>query len=150
MVQTDNILAIGSDHAGYPLKEFLKEKLIENNYRIEDFGTDSEESVDYPDIIHPLAKSINEGKIEKGIIICGSGNGVNMVANKYINIRAALCWSPEQVKLVRLHNDANILSLPGRFIDFMLAYKMVKLFLNTDFEGGRHKRRVDKISSMLK
>ena len=146
MDKENNILAIGCDHAGYPLKEFLKQKLTNDNYSIRDFGTDSEESVDYPDIIHPLAKSINDTKIEKGIIICGSGNGASMVANKYLNIRAALCWNLEQVELARLHNNANILSLPGRFVEFELAYKMVKLFLTTNFEGGRHKRRVDKIS----
>jgi len=148
MAEKDNILAIGSDHAGYTLKEFLKEKLLEENYKIEDFGTNSQESVDYPDIVHPLAESINGGKIERGIIICGSGNGVNMVANKYSNIRAALCWNTEQVELSRLHNDANIISIPGRFVEFDLAYKMVKLFLDTNFEGGRHKRRVDKISPL--
>jgi len=146
MDKTDNILGIGSDHAGFSLKQFLKEKLIKDNWNIEDFGTNSEDSIDYPDIIHPLAKIINEGKIKKGIIICGSGNGSAITANKYLNVRAALCWNLEQTELARLHNDANILSLPGRFIDFDLAYNMVKLFLSTDFEGGRHKRRVEKIS----
>lgn len=146
MNKTDNILGIGSDHAGFSLKQFLKEKLIKDNWNIEDFGTNSEDSIDYPDIIHPLAKILNEGKIKKGIIICGSGNGAAITANKYLNVRAALCWNLEQTELARLHNDANILSLPGRFIDFDLAYNMVKLFLSTDFEGGRHKRRVEKIS----
>lgn len=148
MVKENTIIAIGSDHAGYILKEFLKTKLSDDNYEFEDFGTDSEESVDYPDIIHPLAKKINEGIIKRGIIICGSGNGASMTANKYSNVRAAVCWSIEQAKLARLHNDANIISLPGRFIDFDDAYEMVKVFLTTGFEGGRHKRRVEKISKL--
>ena len=146
MSKKDNILAIGCDHAGYQLKEFLKEKLCEDNYEIKDFGAYSEESVDYPDIIHPLAKLINEKEIERGIIICGSGNGASITANKYINVRSALCWSVEQAELSRLHNEANILSLPARFIDLELAYNIVTKFLLTEFEGGRHKRRVDKIS----
>ena len=146
MAKKNKILAIGCDHAGYKLKEFLKEKLINENYIIKDFGTDSEESVDYPDIIHPLAKTINENKIERGIIICGSGNGASITANKYQYVRAALCWNMEQARLARLHNDANIISIPGRFVNFELAYKMVKMFLTTSFEGGRHKRRVEKIS----
>jgi len=142
-------LIIGSDHGGYKLKEFLKEKLIKKAYKIKDYGTNSENSVDYPDIIHPLSKSINSKEHEMGIIICGSGNGAQMTANKYSNVRAALCWNEEIAKLSRLHNDANIISLPGRFIDEETALKMVELFLNTEFEGGRHKKRVEKISKII-
>ncbi len=145
MYDKEKVLAIGSDHAGFKLKEFLKKKLIEKGYMVNDFGTDSEKSVDYPDIIHPLALSIEKGEIEKGIVICGSGNGAQMVANKHKNVRAALCWNSEQATLSRMHNDANIISLPARFIKNDVALDAVKLFLNTGFEGGRHKQRVEKI-----
>ena len=140
---------MASDHGGFEMKEFLKNKLIEAGYKIKDFGTHSEESVDYPDIIHPLAKAINNGEYKIGIIMCGSGNGAQIVANKYPNVRAGLCWNEEQTMLIRLHNNANILSLPGRFIPFDQAWKMVEIFLSTDFEGGRHVQRVDKISKIL-
>ncbi|MEJ2595964.1 MAG: ribose 5-phosphate isomerase B [bacterium] len=150
MVNNDNILVIGSDHGGFELKEYLKERLTEDRYKIKDFGTFSAESVDYPDIIHPLAKSINEGQYERGIILCGSGNGAQITANKYLHVRAALCWNEEQARLAREHNDANIISLPGRVLDFELAYRMVIIFLNTAFEGGRHARRVAKISDIIK
>lgn len=139
-------LAIGCDHAAIELKTFIKNSLEAEGYQLEDFGTNSTESVDYPDIIHPLASKIDKGEIEKGIIMCGSGNGVSMVANKYQGVRAALCWNSEQAKLTRMHNDANIISMPGRFIAFEEALKAVKLFLETDFEGGRHQKRVDKIA----
>jgi ribose 5-phosphate isomerase B len=142
-------IAIGSDHAGYQLKEFLKEYLISQNYLISDFGTHSEGTMDYPDTIHPLADAVNRNEIVKGVIICGSGNGVAMVANKYPNIRAAVCWNEEITKLARLHNDANIISLPARFISKEDALRFLKIFLNTDFEGGRHQRRVDKISKII-
>lgn len=140
-------IVIGADHAGYALKEFLKPKIKDLGYIIIDFGTDSENSVDYPDIIHPLASSIQKNKYQKGIIICGSGIGVSMVANKYPLVRAALCWNKEITKLSRMHNDANILAMPGRFIDFNEAFEMVKIFMSTAFEGGRHERRVKKIST---
>jgi len=149
MFKKNKVLIIGSDHGGYKLKEFLKEKLIKKGYKLKDYGTDSEKSIDYPDIIHPLSKSINNSEHEMGIIICGSGNGAQMTANKYPNVRAALCWNLEQTKLSRLHNDANIISLPGRFIDEETAFKMVEIFLNTEFEGGRHKKRVEKISKII-
>jgi ribose 5-phosphate isomerase B len=139
------IIPIASDHGGFEMKEFIKEQLIKEGYQVKDFGTFSNDSVDYPDFIHPLAREINEGTYKLGIIICGSGNGAQMVANKYPKVRAALCWSEEITRLARQHNDANILSLPGRFIEKELAAKMVKIFLNTGFEGGRHKIRVDKI-----
>jgi len=149
MWNKEKILALGSDHAGFPLKEFLAVKLNEAGYRIHDFGTYSVESTDYPDYAHLLGSGINKGEFERGIIMCGSGNGVNMVVNKYPGVRGALCWNPEQAKLTRQHNDANVLSLPARFIDFDEAWKAVELFLNTDFEGGRHQRRVDKVSQCL-
>lgn len=142
-------IAIGSDHAGYQLKEFLKEYLESNNYIVADFGTHSEDSMDYPDSIHPLAHALNVKEIEIGVIICGSGNGVAMVANKYPGVRAAVCWNEEITKLARLHNDANIISLPARFISMDQAMSFLKIFLNTDFEGGRHQRRVEKISRIL-
>jgi ribose 5-phosphate isomerase B len=120
--------------------------LLEEGYEIKDFGTYGNESVDYPDFIHPLAKEVNDGTYELGIIMCGSGNGAQMVANKYPHVRAALCWSEEIARLARLHNNANILALPGRFIEKELALKLVKIFLTTDFEAGRHLSRVNKIS----
>ncbi len=138
-------IAIACDHAGYSLKLKLKKKLEEMGYTLRDFGTNSEESVDYPDIIHPLAKEINDGHLLRGIIICGSGNGVAMTANKYPMVRAALCWTPEIARYARLHNNANILSLPARFITEANAFDIAKIFLTTGFENGRHGRRVDKI-----
>ena len=146
MFDKKHILAIGSDHGGYKLKQYIIKNLVADGYKIKDFGTNSEESVDYPDYIHPVAKSINNEEFIQGIIICGSGQGASMVANKYPKVRSALCWNKEQAKLSRQHNNANIIALPGRFIDFNNAVEMVKLFLNTDFEGGRHIRRIDKIS----
>lgn len=142
----DEIIPIACDHAGFEMKEFIRKKLLEDGFKVRDFGTNSPDNVDYPDFIHPLAKEINAGNYKFGIIICGSGNGAQMVANKYPNVRAALCWNEEIAKLARMHNNANILSLPGRFIDFELAYKMVRIFFSTDFEGGRHTGRVEKIS----
>jgi len=114
-------------------------------YRLKDYGTSGEESVDYPDYIHPLAADVDRGKLKAGIIICGSGQGASMVANKYPGVRAALCWDEKQAELSRLHNDANILSLPGRFVSQEPAIRIVLRFLNTDFEGGRHFVRVNKI-----
>lgn len=143
------ILALGSDHGGFELKEFLKNYLTEKGFEIIDFGTDSDKSVDYPDFAHPLAKAVNDNKFETGILVCGSGNGVNMVANKYPNIRAALCWNAEIAELARAHNNANILSLPGRFLSIEEATKIVDLFLSTSFEGNRHKIRIDKIKNNI-
>lgn len=140
---------IASDHAGFLLKNSIKEYLMnEMNIKdIQDFGTDSENSMDYPDVVHPLCKIIqDQSDKELGILICGSGNGVCMTANKYAHIRAALCWNVEIAELARKHNNANILCLPARFIDKNLAFKMVEKFLNTPFEGGRHENRVNKIS----
>lgn len=142
-------IAIGTDHAGYKLKEYLKEYLKSQQYTVVDFGTDSEESVDYPDFIHPVANAVNKNEIEKGIIICGSGNGAAMVANKYRKVRAAICWNEDVAKFARQHNDANIISLPARFINPEQGLKILEVFLSTDFEGGRHLRRVEKISQIL-
>jgi len=139
-------IAIGSDHAGFELKEFIKKYLIKNNYNIKDFGTYSTESVDYPDFAHAVANAIENKEFDLGILICGSGNGINMTANKHQGIRSALCWNSEIAKLARLHNDANIIVLPARFIDREEALECVKMFLNAPFEGGRHQKRVQKIS----
>ncbi|MBP6870651.1 MAG: RpiB/LacA/LacB family sugar-phosphate isomerase [Bacteroidales bacterium] len=140
------MIPIACDHGGYELKEFIKMNLLKDGYGIKDFGTDGPESVDYPDFIHPLAKGVNDGVYPLGIIICGSGNGAQMVANKYPNVRAALCWNEEIARLARLHNNANILSLPGRFVSKEEGWNMVKVFLETSFEGGRHQKRVEKIN----
>ena len=139
-----NIL-VSNDHAGVELKNAVKDLLESKGYVVENLGDNSGESVDYPDIIHPLAKEISQNKEKKGIIMCGTGNGVSMVANKYEGVRAGLCWSKEIASLIRKHNDANILSLPARFLSIKEALEIVEVFLETDFEGGRHERRVDKI-----
>ena len=149
MLDKKQILPIGSDHAGFNLKEFLIEQLTRKGYNFKDYGPFTDESVDYPDFIHPLAKAVNDGEFAFGIIMCGSGQGANMTANKYPKVRSALCWDVEQAKLSRQHNNANIIALPGRFIDFELATEIVEIFLSTDFEGGRHSRRVEKISKLL-
>ena len=139
-----NIL-VSNDHAGVELKNAVKKFLEERGCVVENLGDNSGESVDYPDIIHPLAKEISKNNDKKGIIMCGTGNGVSMVANKYEGVRAGLCWSKEIAELIRKHNDANVLSLPARFISTKEALEIVEIFLNTDFEGGRHERRVEKI-----
>ena len=149
MFDKQKILPIACDHGGYEIKEYLKQKLTGLGYKVKDLGTFSSESVDYPDYIHPLAKAVNDDEFNRGIILCGSGNGAQMTANKYPNIRAALCWTIEQAELSRQHNNANILSLPGRFVNKELAMEMALKFLNTEFEGGRHQRRVEKISQTL-
>ena len=139
------IIPMACDHAGFELKEFLKSSLIERGLEIKDFGTYTSDSVDYPDMIHPLAKEINEGVYPFGIIMCGSANGVSMVANKYPNVRCALCWQEEIAQLAKLHNNANIIALPARFISKEKALSIVDAYLNTEFEGGRHQKRVEKI-----
>jgi len=149
MFNKEEELPIASDHAGFEMKEFLKKSLEEKGFKLKDLGTYSADSVDYSDFIHPLARAVNNGTNTLGIIICGSGNGAQMVANKYPNVRAALCWNVELAELARMHNDANIISIPGRFIEQKLALEMALIFLNTDFEGGRHERRVRKISETL-
>ena len=139
-------IAIVSDHAGYFLKGKILSFLIKEKYDVKDFGCFSEEKVDYPDFGHPLAKAVSDGDYEFGISICGTGNGINMTVNKHPGIRGALCWNEEISRLARVHTDANICALPGRFISESEAYLIVKTFLDTSFEGGRHKIRVDKIS----
>lgn len=145
MAEKSKRVALGCDHAGFELKEIIINRLKDRGILFHDFGTFSTESTDYPDFAHAVAKSVNSGEFEKGILICGSGNGVSMTANKYPGVRAALCWNREIARLARLHNDANILSLPGRFIDPEVALSALDAFLETDFEGGRHQRRVEKI-----
>ncbi len=149
MFNKSNILPIACDHGAFKMKEYLIGKLKKNGYQIKDMGTYNTDSLDYPDMIHPLAKAINDDKYKFGLIMCGSGNGAQITANKYANVRAGLCWSVEQAKLTRMHNNANICSIPGRFIEFPIAWDILQTFLNTDFEGGRHIRRVEKISELL-
>lgn len=138
-------IAIGCDHAGYELKQELKSSGMLDDYEVIDFGTNSEESTDYPDFAHPTASAVENGACALGILICGSGNGVAMAANKHSGIRAALCWNEELAALARQHNDANMLCLPSRFIETDLAKKIVTSFFSAQFEGGRHQRRVNKI-----
>ncbi|MFZ8960415.1 MAG: ribose 5-phosphate isomerase B [Flavobacteriaceae bacterium] len=138
-------ISIGNDHAGPEYKKEIVAFLKKEGHTVHNYGTDSTASVDYADFIHPVAKDVTEGNATRGIIICGSGNGAAMTANKHQKIRAALCWNEEIVRLAREHNDANILSLPARFISLPQALKMVETFLNTPFEGGRHQTRINKI-----
>ena len=140
--------SIGNDHAGVDYKEAIVSYLTSKGHEVLNHGTDSEDSVDYPDFIHPVAQDVSSKKAGLGIIICGSGNGASMTANKYQHIRSALCWSKEIVALARQHNNANILSLPARFISIPQAISMVEVYINTDFEGGRHQNRIDKIPCM--
>ncbi|MBR3959492.1 MAG: ribose 5-phosphate isomerase B [Bacteroidales bacterium] len=144
----NEIIPIASDHAGFELKEKVIKFLSSKNIDTKDFGTYSSDSVDYPDFAHKVGSAINKGEYKRGIVICGSGNGVQMTVNKYPGVRCALCWNEEIASLARQHNDANILSLPARFIPEELALKIVDIFLNTDFEGGRHQRRVEKINKL--
>ncbi|MBI4944766.1 MAG: ribose 5-phosphate isomerase B [Bacteroidetes bacterium] len=139
-------LALGADHAGFSLKEKLKKYLLEKGIEVKDFGCHSEQSVDYPDFAHPVASAVEKKESDFGLLMCGSGNGINMTANKHAGIRAALCWSSEIAKLSRQHNDANILTLPARFIEETEAKKCLDIFLSTPFEGGRHEGRVKKIN----
>lgn len=139
-------IAICADHAGYELKKQIIEHLTEKNpSALKDFGTFSAESVDYPDFAHPMASAVEKGEFHYGISICGTGNGISMTVNKHFGIRAALCWNVEIARLARQHNDANVLSLPARFVSAELAFEMVDAFFTTDFEGGRHQCRIDKI-----
>lgn len=139
-------IAIGSDHAGYEYKAELVNFLEEKGFQIKDMGVYENTSSDYPDFAHPVAYAVEKREVSSGVLICGSGNGVAITANKHQGIRAALCWLPEIAKLAREHNNANIICLPSRFVGIEEAKKMVEIFLNTTFEGGRHQRRVDKIS----
>lgn len=138
-------IALASDHAGYELKQQIIDFLQNRNFELKDFGTNSAESADYPDYVHPLAEAMKNGEFELGIVMCGSGNGVNMTANKHQHIRSALCWIPEIASLARKHNNANVLALPARFLDDKTAFEIVDAFLEASFEGGRHQTRVDKI-----
>ena len=139
-------IGIACDHAGFDYKESVISHLKSKDYAVTDYGCFSTDSVDYPDFAHQLAQSIENGFNDLGIQFCGSGNGINMSANKHPAIRSALCWEVEIAELARLHNDANICTMPARFIDLEKALSIIDIFLNTDFEGGRHQRRVDKIS----
>lgn len=139
------LIGIAADHAGYELKEILKTELVQMGYEVKDFGTNSAESMDYPDVAHPLALAVSKGEIPIGITVCGSGNGISMAANKHAGVRAALCWTPEIARLAKTHNDANILSLPARFISTTTAKEILATFLKSEFEGGRHQKRVNKI-----
>jgi len=139
-------IAIGNDHAGTDYKNSISEYLKSEGYEVTNYGTNTNDSVDYPDFVHHVANDVENGKADFGIIICGSGNGANMTANKHQKVRSALCWTKEIAELARLHNDANILSIPARFTSEPQAVEMVKVFLTTAFEGGRHQARVDKIA----
>ena len=139
------LIGLASDHAGYELKEYVKQWLDAKGWEYKDFGTHSADSCDYADYAHPLAEAVESGECYPGIAICGSGEGISMTLNKHQGIRAGLCWIPEIAELARQHNDANILVMPGRFIDNDTAEKCVKTFLETEFEGGRHQRRIDAI-----
>ena len=139
-------LAIGGDHAGFEYKKQLVEFLEKEGHEVKDFGPDSDASVDYPDHVHPLAEAVEKGEYELGILRCGSANGVAITANKHQGIRAGIAWEDELAALTRQHNNANVLCIPARFIDYDKAQSIVKTFLTTEFEGGRHERRVDKIS----
>ena len=139
-------MGLASDHAGFELKEFVKQYLTEKGIPFKDYGTNSEDSCDYPDFGHALAQGMEKGEVYPGIGICGSGEGIAMTLNKHQNIRAGLAWIPEIAHLIRQHNDANVLVMPGRFIDHEMARKIMDEFLSTNFEGGRHQRRVEKIA----
>ena len=141
-----NHIAIACDHAGFKIKETIKAYLLKKGYKLMDFGTYSEESVDYPDFAHPLAQAVERKEFDCGITLCGSGNGISMTANKYQGIRAALCWNIEIANLARLHNNANVCSIPARFVSEELALDIINEFLKTDFEGGRHIKRIEKMA----
>jgi len=140
------VIPIGCDHAGFELKELIVKQLKDKGYEVKDFGTYNTDSIDYPDYGHPVATMVEENPGTIGIIICGSGNGINMTVNKHQGIRSALCWTKEIATLARQHNDANIIALPARFISTELGLEMVEVFLSTEFEGGRHQIRVNKIA----
>ena len=139
-------VGMASDHAGFELKTALKEYLSAKGYEVLDYGTDSGESVDYPDFAHPLANAVEQGTVSFGIAICGTGNGVCMTANKHHGVRGALCWMPEIAALAKQHNNANVLAMPARFISVDQAKKILEAYMNASFEGGRHRRRINKIA----
>ena len=138
-------IGLASDHAGYGLKTMISTYLSGMGLEIEDYGSYSEESCDYPDFAHRLARAVESGEVDSGIAACGSGNGISITLNKHSGVRAALCWNPEIARLARAHNDANVLSLPARFIDELSALETVNEFLSAEYEGGRHQKRIDKI-----
>jgi len=140
-------ISIGNDHAGPEYKFAIVKHLQTKGFSVNNYGTDDTDSVDYPDFVHPVAKDVDKAQVNFGILICGSANGVAMTANKYNNVRAGVCWTNEITELTRQHNDANIICIPARFTSIPQAIKMVDTFLETEFEGGRHKKRVDKISA---
>ena len=142
-------IAIGNDHAGTEYKFSILEYLESEGYKVINYGTNNEDSMDYPDSIHPVADAVEKGEASFGIIICGSGNGAQMTANKHQGIRAGLCWNNELVELTRQHNNANVLAIPARFVSKQQALGFVDIFLNTPFEGGRHQNRVNKIACSL-
>jgi ribose 5-phosphate isomerase B len=139
-------IAIGADHAGYDFKEMIKKHLEKNGHTVKDFGTNNHDSVDYPDFAHPVAKSVEEKEFDLGVLLCGSANGVAITANKRHGVRAAICWTEEIASLARQHNNANVLCIPARFVTEEVAEKITDTFLSTPFEGGRHEKRVNKIS----
>ena len=138
-------VGMASDHAGFQMKEYLKSLLHDKGYEVVDFGAYSSDSMDYPDTAHPLARAVENKEVDFGIAMCGSGNGISMTLNKHQGIRAALCWTPELGALAKQHNNANILSLPARFITEEMARDIVKAYITAEIEGGRHQRRIDKI-----
>ena len=138
-------IGMACDHAGYELKEYLKKILVKRGNEVVDFGTNSPESMDYPDTAHPLAEALEAGKVDFGVSMCGSGNGITMTLNKDQKVRAALCWKPEIAALAKQHNNANILSMPARFISRKMAVRILDAYLDAKFEGGRHQRRIEKI-----
>ncbi|MFT2009731.1 ribose 5-phosphate isomerase B [Pontibacter sp. 13R65] len=140
-------IAIGGDHAGFVYKNMLIKVLEQDGHELKDFGPYTGESSDYPDFVHPLSKAVANKEFEYGILVCGSGNGVAITANKYPQVRAALCWKPELAQLARGHNNANVLCIPSRFVSEEEAVEMMRVFLSTEFEGGRHQTRVDKITN---
>jgi len=139
------IIALCSDHAGYEIKQFIKLWIEKKGWSYEDFGSFDQKSMDYADVAHPMADAIERGEYEVGISICGSGNGISMTLNKHQKIRAALCWNEEIARLAKTHNNANVLSIPGRFITINETEKMLEAFFSSEFEGGRHQKRIDKI-----
>lgn len=138
-------IAVAADHAGFHMKELIFKYLKKEGYDVKDFGAHSDEDVDYPDFAHLLAYAIEKNEYDVGFVFCGSGNGVNMTVNKHQNVRAGLCWNEEIAQLVKAHNNANVCAVPARFVTANDALKIVKIYLNTEFEGGRHERRVNKI-----
>lgn len=139
-------IALAADHAGFEYKNYIFKYLSEKGYQVHDFGTYSSDSCDYPDFVHPLAIAVENKEFEYGILFCGSGEGVSITANKHTGIRCALCWQTDIARLTRQHNNANVVAIPARFIAKELAQEIIKIFLSTEFEGGRHQKRVDKIT----